>query len=198
MTRQVECWFDFGSNYSYIAVSRITPLARDARVDIVWRPFLLGPVFKRLGWDTSPFVLQKEKGEYAFMDTARQCARYGVPWRRPTTFPRAAVHTMRVAAAFAEQPWVGDYCRRVMQMNFAEDRDINTDEVAVQVLDELGLDGRKHVQEAHAEPRRARLRAFSEEAIRRKIFGAPTFFVGDEMFWGNDRLEDALARASAG
>ncbi|WP_437655670.1 DsbA family protein [Sorangium sp. So ce1182] len=105
---------------------------------------------------------------------------------------------MRVAAAFAEQPWVGDYCRRVMQLNFAEDKDINTDEVAAQVLDELGLDGRKQVQEAQSEARKARLRAFSEEAIRRKIFGGPTFFVGDEMFWGNDRLEDALAKASAG
>ena len=195
MTRRLECWIDFGSNYSYVAVARIAPLARAAGVELVWRPFLLGPIFKRQGWDTSPFVLQKDKGEYAFMDTARLCARHGLPWRRPSTFPRPAVATLRVAAAFAEAPWVGDYCRRIMQLNFAEDRDIDSAEVAVEVLDSLGLAGADLVAQAQQAPSKDRLRAFSEEAVRRKVFGAPTFFVGDEMFWGNDRLEQALEQA---
>jgi 2-hydroxychromene-2-carboxylate isomerase len=195
MTRSIECWFDFGSNYSYIAISRIGPLATSADVDVVWRPFLLGPIFKSFGWESSPFVVQKEKGEYAFMDTARQCLKHGLPWRMPSTFPRPAVNTMRVAAAFADEPWVGDFCRRVMQLNFAEDRDIHSNEVAVEVLDGLGLDGAALVAQAQQEPRKGRLRAFSEEAVRRKVFGAPTFFVDGEMFWGNDRLEDALQKA---
>lgn len=191
----MEFWLDFGSNYSYVAASRVQLLAAEAGVTIVWRPFLLGPVFKRFGWETSPFVLQKEKGEYAFMDTARECAKYGVPWLKPTRFPRTALQTMRVAAAFAEAGWVAEYCRRVMALNFAADEDIDSPEVAMRVLDTLGEDGPAIVEAAQAPERKARLRAFGEEAVRRKVFGAPTFFVGDEMFWGNDRLEDALERA---
>ncbi|MED5621457.1 2-hydroxychromene-2-carboxylate isomerase [Ideonella sp. BN130291] len=191
----IEFWFDFGSNYSYLSASRIEAAAQAAQVQVRWRPFLLGPIFKRLGWSSSPFVEQKEKGEYVWRDMERLALKYGVPWRRPTTFPRAAVYPMRVAVAYQEQPWVGAFCTRVMALNFAHDRDIHSNEVAAEVLQALGLDGERLV--AEAQDHKARLREQSEEAARRRIFGAPTFFVGEEMFWGNDRLEDALAWARA-
>jgi 2-hydroxychromene-2-carboxylate isomerase len=192
----VEFWFDFGSNYSYLSASRIEAAAQAAQVQVRWRPFLLGPIFNRLGWSSSPFVDQKEKGEYVWRDMDRLALKYGVPWRKPTTFPRAAVYTMRVAVAYQDEPWVGAFCTRVMALNFAHDRDINTNEVAVEVLEGLGLEGERLV--AAAQDHKARLREQSEEAARRRVFGAPMFFVGDEMFWGNDRLEDALAFARAG
>lgn len=192
----IEFWFDFGSSYSYLSMMRIEEAARQAGVAVQWKPFLLGPVFKALGWETSPFVLQKEKGDYAWIDLQRQCRKYGLPWRRPSVFPRAAVPPTRLALANADQPWVGEFCRRVMRQNFAEDRDIDRPEAALAVLEDMGLPAQALWQEAQSEAWRARLRAQTAAARWRGIFGAPTFFVGREMFWGNDRLDDALAHCA--
>jgi 2-hydroxychromene-2-carboxylate isomerase len=194
----LEFWFDFGSNYSYLAAMRIEALANASDVSVVWRPFLLGPIFASLGWSTSPFVLQKEKGEYVARDMVRLCARHGLAWRPPTTFPRNAVYPMRVAAAHEDAAWVPSFCRRFMAMNFAEDRDINSLALAAQVLRDLGEDGSALAAAAQTDEGKARLRTRGEQARQRRIFGAPTFLVGSEMFWGNDRMEDAIAWAACG
>jgi 2-hydroxychromene-2-carboxylate isomerase len=141
-------------------------------------------------------VQQKEKGRYVWADMARQCRKYGLRWTRPTAFPRRAVLPMRVALLAAAEPWMGEYCRRMMLLNFAEDRDIDSPEAVGEVLDRLGLPAAKIIDEAQSEANKLRLRAQTEAARTRGIFGAPTFFVGDEMFWGNDRLDDALALAA--
>jgi len=123
---EIEFWFEFASNYSYLSVMRIEGEAKRHGVRILWRPFLLGPIFRDLGMETSPFVLQKEKGVYVWQDMERQCRKYGLRWKRPSTFPRLSVLAARVAALGAEQPWMADYCRRVMELNFALDKDINS------------------------------------------------------------------------
>lgn len=192
----IEFWFEFGSNYSYLSVMRIEEAATRLQVPIRWKPFLLGPIFRTFGWDTSPFVLQKAKGAYVWKDMARECHKLGLPWVRPTTFPRAALLPMRVALVGAEQPWIGAYCRRIMTLNFAEDRAIDAPDVVAEVLDRLGLPAGQIIDVAQSEPNKLRLREQTETARARGIFGAPTFFVGDEMYWGNDRLDDALACAS--
>ncbi|KAF1046041.1 MAG: 2-hydroxychromene-2-carboxylate isomerase [Herbaspirillum frisingense] len=188
----IEFWFDFGSPYSYLSAMRIEAEAGRAGVAVHWKPFLLGPVFQALGWSTSPLVLQKEKGEYAWKDMQRQCRKYGLRWKQPTGFPRAAVPPTRVALSNAEQPWVGEFCRRVMQLNFADDRDIDSAEVVLEVLRGMGLPAQQLWEEAQSEEWRGRLRAQTAAARWLGIFGAPTFFVRREMFWGNDRLDDAL------
>ncbi|WP_050467529.1 2-hydroxychromene-2-carboxylate isomerase [Herbaspirillum chlorophenolicum] len=193
----IEFWFDFGSNYSYISVMRIEQEAAAAGARVVWRPFLLGPVFRALGWSTSPFVLQKEKGDYTWKDMQRQCRKYGLPWQRPSSFPRSAVPPTRIALANAEQPWIGEFCRRVMQLNFVDDRDIDHAGLVHEVLQAMGLPAQALWEQAQSEAWRERLRTQIGMAHQRGIFGAPTFFVGDEMFWGNDRLEDALAYCKA-
>lgn len=198
MSRPIlEFWLDFGSNYSYVASMRIEALAEKAGVDVQWRPFLLGPIFASFGWSTSPFVLQKEKGAYVARDTARICAKYGIPWVAPSTFPRNAVYPMRVAAAHENAAWLPAYCRRFMTMNFAEDRDMNSFDRVADVLRDLGEDAEAVIGLAQTEEGKARLRVRGEEAQRRRIFGAPMFLVEQEMFWGNDRLEDALEWATA-
>jgi 2-hydroxychromene-2-carboxylate isomerase len=194
--RRIEFWFDFGSNYSYITAMRITQAAQRHGVAVAWNPFLLGPIFKSFGWDNSPFVLQKQKGAYVWKDMARQCEKYGLPWRQPTSFPRAAVLPSRVALAGEGAPWQGEFCRRVFALNFAEDRDIHTPEAVAGVLEELGLPAGELMQQAQSDAVKLKLRQQTETATARGVFGAPTFFVGDEMFWGNDRLEDALAFAA--
>jgi 2-hydroxychromene-2-carboxylate isomerase len=194
--REIEFWFDFGSNYSYLSVMRIEAAAAQHDVKIVWKPFLLGPIFKSFGWDTSPFLLQKQKGDYMWKDMVRQCRKYGVPWTRPTTFPRRAVLPMRVALLGAEQLWIADYCRKIMLLNFSEDRDIDSPEAVGEVLADLGLPAVEIIRDAQAQQNKLRLREQTEVAQARGIFGAPTFFVRGEMFWGNDRLDDALAFAA--
>ncbi|WP_343650337.1 2-hydroxychromene-2-carboxylate isomerase [Herbaspirillum sp.] len=189
----IEYWFDFGSNYSYLSTLRIEQAARHAGVGVQWRPFLLGPVFRELGWNTSPFVLQKEKGDYTWQDMARQCRKYGLPWTRPSRFPRTAVLATRVALAWAEAAWVGGFCRLMMHLNFVEDRDIDSAETVSEVLAAMDLPVADILVRAQSGENRMRLREQTASARALGIFGAPTFFVGSEMFWGNDRLEDALA-----
>ena len=190
--RTIEFWFDFGSNYSYLSMMRIEALAAARNVTIDWRPFLLGPVFRQLGFDNSPFVLQKEKGAYVWKDMERQCRKYGIALTRPSTFPRAALLAMRVAVLGANEPWIGAWCRKIMQLNFVDDREIGSVEVVSDALDSLGLPAQSVIDAAQSDANKLRLREQTELAINRGIFGAPTFFVGGEMFWGNDRLEDAL------
>jgi 2-hydroxychromene-2-carboxylate isomerase len=194
MDRTIEFWFDFGSNYSYIASTRIEALAQPLGAKVLWKPFMLGPIFKSFGWESSPFVIQKQKGAYAWIDMERQCRKYGIPWKKPSEFPRAAVYPMRVAAANEGAPWLAEFCRRVFKANFADDLDINSNEFAAGVLKAMGEPGDEIVAAAQVEPKKSLLRTQSERAAELGIFGAPSFFVGGEMYWGNDRLEDALSR----
>ena len=191
----IEFWFEFGSNYSYLSVMRIENAAREKAVPIIWKPFLLGPIFRAMGMANSPFVLQKEKGAYVWRDMERQCRKYGLQWRQPSTFPRLGVVPSRVALIGADQPWIGAFCRRVMELNFVLDQDINQTDRLAPILKELGLSG-TILDQTQAEPMKQRLRDQTEQARCRGIFGAPTFFAGTEMFWGNDRLDDALLFAS--
>lgn len=188
----LEFWFDYGSNYSYLSALRIEVLAAQKGVKVLWRPFMLGPIFSSFGWSNSPFVLQKEKGEYVARDMVRLAAKYEVPWTPPTTFPRPALYPMRVAAAHEDAPWVPEFSRRCMSRNFALDEDINSLEIAEMELVAMGEEAEKIITAAQTDDGKAKLRSRTEEATRRRIFGAPMFFVGQEMFWGNDRLEDAL------
>ncbi|MES2948610.1 MAG: 2-hydroxychromene-2-carboxylate isomerase [Pseudomonadota bacterium] len=193
----IEFWFEFGSNYSYLSVMRIAEAAARLNVPIHWKPFLLGPIFRSFGWDNSPFVLQKAKGDYVWKDMVRECRKYQLPWTQPTTFPRAAVLPLRVALVGAEQDWMGAYCRRMMLLNFAEDRDIDSVETVTAVLEQLKLPVQEILSAAQSDTNKLKLREQTETAKTKGIFGAPTFFVGNDMFWGNDRLDDALAQCSA-
>lgn len=193
----LDFWFEFGSNYSYLALMRIEELAQRSGVVLRWRPFLLGPIFRQLGWNTSPFVLQEAKGRYMWRDMEREARKHGLPFVRPSVFPRVALLPMRVATLGAEEPWMGEFCRRVMRQNWVDDLDIDTPENVLRALDGLVEALQAVLAAALLEENKLRLRASTEEARARGIFGAPTMLVGDEMFWGNDRLEDAVAWAAA-
>ena len=196
-TRELELWFEFGSNYSYLSLMRIEDEARRLGVHVRWKPFLLGPIFRALGMETSPFIVQKGKGAYMQQDMARLCRKYGLaPWVMPSVFPRLCVLPLRIVLVAAEQPWVGAFCRKVMELNFVRDQDVNQPEQMLPILTELGLSGADILEEAQSERNKLRLRDQTAEARSLGIFGAPTFFVGKEMFWGNDRLDDALLLAS--
>ena len=191
----IEFWFEFASTYSYLTVMRIGDAARAAEVDIVWRPFLLGPVFLALGWNDSPFNIYPPKGRYMWRDLARLAHRYGLPLRLPSRFPRNGLLAARVALVGAQEGWVEPFAKAAMTANFAEDREIAEPAVISDILAALKLPADDILQRAQAEPNKRALREQTDRAVELGLFGAPSFRVEGELFWGNDRLEDALAWA---
>jgi 2-hydroxychromene-2-carboxylate isomerase len=190
----IELWYELASPYSYLSAMRAEPLVAAAGRRLVWRVFLLGPIFEaQLGSSDSPFNRNPVRGRYMWRDVERQCAKYGLPFRRPSRFPRASVLAARIALLGEDEPWGSAFARAVLAANFAEDRDISRPEVVREIAQELGLPVEALVARAGEEVTKQRLRARTAEAAARDIFGAPTFFVDGEMFWGDDRLEDALA-----
>ena len=196
MTTSMEFWFDFASTYSYPAAMRIDQLAETASVPIAWRPFLLGPIFAAQGWNDSPFNIYPAKGRHMWRDVERICAKGGIPLQHPSRFPRNGLLAARVANHFAPAPWVPTFCRSVFLANFAEDREIADPEVLRDCLDRLGLSGAALIAEAQSETAKASLRTAVAHAQEIGLFGAPSFVVAGEVFWGNDRLDDALTWAT--
>jgi 2-hydroxychromene-2-carboxylate isomerase len=193
----LELWCDLASTYSYLAAMRIEDLAGAAGVEVRWRPFSLGPIFAAMGWSTSPFELYPAKGRYMWRDVEREAWALGLTMRRPSQFPRNSVLAARVALVGVERGWGPRFVRAALAANFADDRDIASPAVVDDLLAGLGLDGPALRAEAEGPAYRPALRAATERAVALGVFGAPTFVVGDELFWGNDRLERALAWAKA-
>ena len=189
----LEFWFEFASTYSYPAALRVEAAARDADVPLAWRPFLLGPIFRAQGWNDSPFNIYPAKGRYMWRDLERICAELGVPFRKPSAFPRNGLLAARVACRFAGESWCPDFVRAVYRANFAEDREIADADVVASCLESAGQPARERIEAALAPESKELLRAQSERAAALGIIGAPTFAVGAELFWGNDRLETAIA-----
>jgi 2-hydroxychromene-2-carboxylate isomerase len=198
MPAAVEFWFEFASTYSYPAAMRIEALAQGAGVELTWRPFLLGPIFAGQGWRDSPFNLYPAKGRYMWRDLERTCARLGLPMRRPSEFPRSGLLAARVATAAAGAAWLPAFVQGVYRANFVDDRDIAQPAIVGSVLAALGIDADPWLREASSEAVKQRLRAATEEATALGVFGAPTLRVADELFWGNDRVEEAIAWARSG
>jgi len=192
--KTVEFWFGLSSTYSYLAAMRVEALAAAANRGLEWRPFLLGPIFAaQLGSADSPFNRHPERGRYMWRDVERLCAKYGLPLRKPSEFPRNALLATRVALLGEQAPWIGNFVRAIFTANFAEDRDIAREEVVREVLESLGLDAPQLIARAGEEATKQRLRGRTDEAMQRGIFGAPDFLVDGELFFGQDRLDDALA-----
>ena len=188
----VEFWFEFASTYSYLAVMRIERAAQAAGVDVAWKPFLLGPVFLALGWNDSPFNIYPPKGRYMWRDLERLAAKEGLPFRRPSAFPRNGLLAARVALIGVADGWVAPFARAVMTANFAEDREIAEPAVIEDILSALGLPVAEVMARAQSDANKLALRCQTEHAAELGLFGAPSFRVGEELFWGNDRLADAL------
>ncbi len=188
----LQFWFDFGSTYSYPAALRIEEVARAASVDVAWKPFLLGPIFRQQGWNDSPFNLNPLRGAYMWRDIERLCRRHRFPFRRPSRFPRNGLLASRICCLEPDAAWGVEFCRAVFRANFAEDRDISDQAVIGEILGALGEDGGALLERASSPDGKKPLRRQTTEAEAIGLFGAPHFVVGGEVFWGNDRLEEAL------
>jgi 2-hydroxychromene-2-carboxylate isomerase len=173
MSQHVEFFFDYGSPFSYLADTQLAALAQRTGAMVVYRPMLLGAVLKETG-NASP-VTVPAKGRYMGVELQRWARRYGVPFATNTFFPINTMRLMRGAVAAQQMDCFAEYHRAIYTAFWVDSANLGEPEVIRSVLVKAGLN-----------------------AVRRGVFGAPTFFVGEEMFWGNDRLtfvEEALTRS---
>ena len=195
----LDFWFEFVSTYSYPAMMRIAPLARAAGVMLRFRPFLLGPVFKAQGWETSPFNLYASKGRNMWRDLERICTDLKLPFRRPEPFPQTSLLATRVALVGLDANWGEEFCRSIFRSEFCEGRKIDDASVLGDILNQLNVEQKPVFDAAQSNAIKDKLRLQTDEALRLGIFGAPSFMTANgELFWGNDRLERALASAKNG
>jgi 2-hydroxychromene-2-carboxylate isomerase len=190
--KRLEFWFEFASTYSYPAAMRLEKAAAAAGVEVAWKPFLLGPRFQRQGWNDSPFNLYPARGRYMWRDLERLCAEYGLPFRRPTRFPRHSVLAARVALVGEGEAWMPSFARAVYEANFAHDREISDPAVLGEILRSLGQDADATLARATSPGNKENLRRRTEAAWEAGICGAPSFLVDGELFWGQDRMDQAL------
>jgi 2-hydroxychromene-2-carboxylate isomerase len=192
----LDFWYEFGSTYSYPAAMRIERLADAARVAVRWRPFLLGPIFKAYGWNDSPFNIYAAKGRYMWRDLARICEAERLALKLPPVqFPQNGLKAARLGLVGERDGWTPAFSRAVFIANYAEQKDISEEETLRVILAGLGVDAEAAFAAANAPEVKEALKLQTAEAQSRGLFGAPSFTVGEELFWGNDRLEAALAWA---
>jgi len=189
----LEFFYDFVSPYSYLASTRVEALAARTGAALRWRPFLLGGVLKATG-NRAP-IETVAKGKHMWLDLERWSRRLEVPFRRPTSFPFSPILALRAALATAPAD-LPKATHAIYRAAWADGRDIADAAVLTAILCEAGLDGPTLV--AAAPSMKEALAAQTQEAVDRGTYGAPTFFVGTELFVGNDRLdfvEEALRSA---
>lgn len=194
----IEFWYEFASTYSYPAAMRIEEVAGKKAVQVKWRPFLLGPIFASQGWRDSPFNIYAAKGAYMWRDMERICTAQGLPFQHPAIFPVRSLLAARLALCPLLEGRRGAFSKNLYTAQFADNRDISQTQTLKSVLVGLGIDADLALAQANSDNVKAGLRANTETAIARGIFGAPSFVTPDgELFWGNDRLEQAVAWAAA-
>lgn len=193
--KRLEFFFDFGSPAAYLAWTQVGRVAADAGADLIMRPMLLGGVFKATG-NASP-VMVAAKGKWMMGDLQLWAKRYGAAFTLPPGFPLNTLYLMRGAVALEGAPEFATYVKAVFEAMFARGENMADPAVIGQMLTEAGLDAQAIIASTQDDAVKERLKANTEEAVARGAFGAPTYFVGDQMFFGQDRLE-FVAEALAG
>lgn len=196
MAPQVEFWFDFGSPYSYLACRALPAMAARHGAQIAWRPMLLGGVFQATG-NRSP-IDNPAKRAFLNKDLPRWARRYNAPFLLNPHFPINTLALMRGAAGL-QQRSESDFLRytdAMMAAMWEQGCNLAQPEALTSVLQRAGFDPGEFHAMVNDPQVKARLKALTDEAVARGVFGAPTFFVGGEMYWGQDQLgfvEEALA-----
>jgi len=192
----LEFWFEFASPYSYLSAMHISEIAGTAGLSVLWRPFLLGPIFAAQGWQTSPFSIYPAKGRYMWRDLQRLCAVRGLPFVQPDIFPQNGLNAARCAlVALRHDAARGQaFCQNVFHAQFGLGSDISQPEILARAWTAAGLPdlARDTAQDPDI---KTLLRDQTTRAQQMGIFGAPFFTHEEELFWGDDRLEQAITWA---
>jgi 2-hydroxychromene-2-carboxylate isomerase len=197
MARELEFFFDYGSPFSYLADSQLKALAERTGARVVYRPMLLGGVFKETG-NSSPIAIEAKR-KYMMADLERWAKYYAVPALHNAHFPINTIRLMRGSVAAEHLGVFAQYHRAIYDAFWRDGLNLGDPAVVREVLGRAGLDPERIAAASEEHAVKDALRVSTETAVARGAFGAPTFFVGDQMFWGNDRLmfvELALRAAS--
>lgn len=197
--KSVEFYFDLGSPYSYLAYYRLLQIAEQQEIQIVYKPILLGGVFKATG-NRSPIEIPV-KGVYSILDMQRWAEYYQIPMQMNPHFPMNTLTLMRILTGvqllYLEK--FEQVLKLLFDAMFGTPQNLNEPTVLAEVLKPSGFSVDDIMSMVQSDVVKQKLITETEQAIQRGIFGAPTFFVGDEMYWGQDRLhfvEQALNKAS--
>ncbi len=182
----IEFFYDFTSPYSYLAATQIENVAARAGVSFAPKPFVLGAVFKAVG-NQGP-ASYPAKAAYSLKDVAAWSELYGIPFTFPDAFPINAMKAHRLVLAVADEAAAWKLSLRIYRAYWGEGQDITNVQLLADLATESGLDAPALLARTEQQDIKDRLRANTDSAIERGAFGAPTFFVGDQMFLGNDRL----------
>ncbi|HDZ56825.1 MAG TPA: 2-hydroxychromene-2-carboxylate isomerase [Pseudomonas xinjiangensis] len=187
MSKKIEFFFDVGSPATYLAWTQLPAIAERHHAELVWKPMLLGGVFQATG-NSSPATIEA-KGRYTRVDFQRYANRYGVPLNHNPHFPINTLQLMRGATAFHGTEKFQPYLTAIFKAIWQDERDMNQPEVVGEVLANAGFDPTEVMALISNPAVKEQLKAVTEEAVERGVFGAPTIFVEGEMFFGQDRLE---------
>ena len=186
MARTLEFYYDYGSPYSYLADTQVEAIAKRAGASLLRKPMLLGGVFKATG-NASPMTVEL-KSKWSAFDTPMWAKHYGVPFNRNPFFPVNTLALMRGATAAQIDSVFEKYHPAMFRAMWVEGRNLNDIKEVAAVLTAAGLDAQKIGNRIQDQDVKDRLKAVTDEAVVRGVFGAPTSFVDDRMFFGNDRL----------
>ena len=193
MTKLFDFYFDFGSLASYLARTQLVKIEAASGATAVLYPMLLGGVFQATG-NASPMAVPA-KGRYLLIDMKRYANDYGVPLAMNTHFPIITTTLMRGATALQMRGDAGlpGYMDAIYRAIWVDGLNMNDPAVVAQVLELAGLDATELLAAANEPATKDRLKQVTREAVARGVFGAPTFFVGEQMLWGQDRIEQVKA-----
>lgn len=187
MGKKVEFYFDFSSPYTYIASNRIEKICEDNGVELEWKPFLLGGVFNEIG--SVPAIQIDNKFCYLRQDFEESAIFYGVDFKFPDQFPLNSVRSMRGAFAAQEKGKLVEYTHEMFRLYWTQGVDLSKAEILGEAVEKIGINTQWFLNRIAEQEIKDKLRDETSFAIERGLFGAPTMFVDDKMFWGNDRLD---------
>ena len=192
MSEPIDFWFSIGSTYTYLTVLRIEDVARREGVTFRWRPFDVRAVM--LAMDNIPFSTKPIKARYMWRDLERRALMYDILWSGLPPYPlRHLTFVNRVALIGTSEGWCPDYVRAAYRRWFDDGYDVSVEPHLSDSLHDIGQDPKRILALAASDEWKNALQAETDAASALGIFGAPTFAVGDEIFWGDDRLDDAIA-----
>ncbi len=188
----LEFWYDFSSPWTYLASTQVEEVARRAGGNLLWRPMLLGAVFKQIGTPDVPALAMPEpKRNYYSRELDLWAQHWGVPFRFTTRFPMRTVKALRLTLLAGDR--IAPLSHALFAALWVDDRDISDDAVLAEILSEQGLSAETMLEQTNQPDTKQKLIDATGEAVQRGVFGAPTFIVrhpdGDVMFWGQDRFE---------
>jgi 2-hydroxychromene-2-carboxylate isomerase len=183
MAKQVEFLFDYVSPFSYLADSQVASLRKRTGAEVIYKPAILGAIFKATNNTPPPSISAKLK--YYAVDAMRWARHYGVPMQPNPFFPMNTLRALRGAIVAQSEGRFAAYHEAVFRAMWVEGRNLSDAAVMGTIFEQVGLDSGA----VKRDDIREKLKAITDEAIARGAFGVPTFFVGDAMFWGNDRLQ---------